>query len=320
MASRKQLTTTEILHELEELDEKGVKDEVYIYITPPEDGNETCEDSGDEECNDPDRLSGWQLQAEGDFNIDIEDDPGEVDEEIKFVEESSHSKRRRKSTKTQNITRRWVSCDLTTPVYDSWCTCFIPPLALSSSSYPLEFLELFIDDNIITKLVEFTNQYAAARNRCVQVSKEAMYTFLGILFLSGCNWLPRRRMYWEEKEYVCNSLVSRSMRRNKFEDIFTNIHCADNSALDVSDRLAKLRPVICELNKNFCRFAPLEESISIDSILWKARMQTVYSGKASEIRLQGLGSCTPPRGLHPILYLPRESRGKKGFHFIKRAR
>ncbi|XP_046386898.1 uncharacterized protein LOC124156401 [Ischnura elegans] len=122
MASRKQLTTTEILHELEELDEKGVKDEVYIYITPPEDGNETCEDSGDEECNDPDRLCGRQLQAEGDFNIDIEDDPGEVDEEIKFVEESSHSKRRRKSTKTQNITRRWVSCDLTTPVCDSWST------------------------------------------------------------------------------------------------------------------------------------------------------------------------------------------------------
>ncbi|KAF2890953.1 hypothetical protein ILUMI_15220 [Ignelater luminosus] len=91
-----------------------------------------------------------------------------------------------------------------------------------------------------------------------------MYAFLGILYVSGYNVLPRRRMYWEENDDVQNRLISTSMRRKTFEDIFRNLHAADNSVLDPTDRMAKVRPLIVALNRLFMDYAPIEQSTSID--------------------------------------------------------
>lgn len=62
--TKKPLTTAEILEEIEKLDGNSPSPG-DVYITPPTDnGNDTDADSGDEDCNDPDRLNKNQLQAE----------------------------------------------------------------------------------------------------------------------------------------------------------------------------------------------------------------------------------------------------------------
>lgn len=107
--------------------------------------------------------------------------------------------------------------------------------------------------------------YAASKNRASSVLEVGeMYTFIGILLLSGYVSLPRRRMFWENSEDVHNNLVSNSMRRNRFEEIFSNLHAADNGNLPVNDKYGKLRYLIDALNIQFLRFAPIQKNVSID--------------------------------------------------------
>ncbi|KAG5874419.1 hypothetical protein JTB14_013759 [Gonioctena quinquepunctata] len=59
---KRPLTTSEILEEIERLDEDDlVPDE--IVLLPPSDGEESAENSRDEECIDPNRLGAAQLRA-----------------------------------------------------------------------------------------------------------------------------------------------------------------------------------------------------------------------------------------------------------------
>lgn len=76
--------------------------------------------------------------------------------------------------------------------------------------------------------------------------------------------LPRRRMYWENNEDTHNILVDKSMRRNRFEEIFRYLHVADNSNLQPNDKMAKVRPLFDMLNEKFLQYAIIEKDISID--------------------------------------------------------
>lgn len=142
---------------------------------------------------------------------------------------------------------------------------FLPPLTLTSDSHPLEFFSLMLSHEIVKMITNFTNMYAAQKNKQnFDLSVDELYTFVGILLLSGYVLLLRRRMYWEEIENVHNVLVSNSMRRNCFEEISSFLHASDNQNLPENDKLGKIRPLIDSLNKQFLRYAPIEPNISVD--------------------------------------------------------
>ena len=69
-------------------------------------------------------------------------------------------------------------------------------------------------------------------------------TFLGILLLPGYNRLIYRRLYWSESADVHNYLVSDSLRRNRFDDIVSDLYFRDNTNLSC-DRYAyyEARPI-----------------------------------------------------------------------------
>ncbi|KAF2901884.1 hypothetical protein ILUMI_04302 [Ignelater luminosus] len=125
-----------------------------IYITPPTDaGNDTDEDSGEKDCQDPDRLNRNQLDAEAELYIN--DKP--------VTEESN------------------------------------------------------VEDNTPTTSSIPSNPPKKVRNAAsvIQVKQK-------------------------------------------------NLHAADNSVLDPTDRMVKVRPLIVALNRLFVDYAPIEQSISID--------------------------------------------------------
>lgn len=105
---------------------------------------------------------------------------------------------------------------------------------------------------------------AVKNNPNFQLSHDQMYTFLRIFLLSGYVPLPRRRMFWEEREDTHNVLVSNSMRINKFEEIFRYFHVADSETIDRTDKMAKIRPFLDKLNELFITYAPIEKDLSID--------------------------------------------------------
>ncbi|KAF2879533.1 hypothetical protein ILUMI_26640 [Ignelater luminosus] len=248
---KRSLTVHELLAELENIDDNHYNYDVYI--TPPTDaGNDTDEDSREEDCQDPDRLNRNPLDAETELYIN--DKP---------VMEESNVKDNTPTTSSISSNSPKKN-DLKNPICENWGESFLPPISLGAENHTLNFFELFMPAQLVLFFVKHTVQYAASKNRQVTVSVEDMYAFLGILYVSGYNVLPRCRMYWEETDDVQNRLISTSMRRKMFEDTFRNLHAADNSVLDPTNRMAKVRPLIVALNRLFMDYAPIEQSISID--------------------------------------------------------
>ena len=126
------------------------------------------------------------------------------------------------------------------------------------------FLSMF-PPNLVDILIRESNLYSQQNGRNLGMDKTEALSFLGILLLSGYNRLPYRRLYWSESADVRNSLVSDSMRRNRFDDIIRDLHFRDNTNLS-GDRYYKVRPLFGELNGAF-KQADVAEDISIDETM-----------------------------------------------------
>lgn len=263
--SRRVLSANEIIAIIEELDDEDIND-ADVYIDPPRDGAFSDEDSGDEDCNSPDRLNRHQLLAPAELVLN--NDQSEVFCEPISQCQSVETSAQASSSSTRKIKKRqrtWIKRDLQA---DNFHWENPPPRSvttLSKDSDPLDFFELFFDPKVIEHFVRHSVMYAVEKhNTNFTLSADEMYCFIGILVLSGYAPLPRRRMYWEENEDTHNILVSKSMRRNRFEEIFKYLHVADNQNLQIGDKMAKIRPMFDIMNEKFLIYAPIEKDISID--------------------------------------------------------
>ena len=100
--------------------------------------------------------------------------------------------------------------------------------------------------------MEETNKYAHQKNNMsFSVTKEEMLVFLSILIVSGYNSQPSKRNYWTNGNDLRNFATYNTMRRNKFEDIMSNLHINSNDNLDENDKYWKLRLLIKRLQKKF---------------------------------------------------------------------
>ncbi|KAF2888976.1 hypothetical protein ILUMI_17197, partial [Ignelater luminosus] len=227
---RQPLSTAELLELLEE-NEDVVPD--CIYITPPgNQGWESDEDSGDEDCNDPNRLNSRQLQADAETKLvddvdEINEDENEENKENKDKQEESKKKKNSKLIKK----RHWTKGDLQKNPESQTNVKRLPPIILSKYSEPLEF---FLSSDVLETLVKNTVIYAASKNYKLEVGNEEMLVFISILYISRYVPVPRRHMFWEGRPDTKNTLVSNSMRRNRFEDIFRYTPVSEDISIDES--------------------------------------------------------------------------------------
>ena len=84
---------------------------------------------------------------------------------------------------------------------------------------PSEFFRLLFYDKICSLIVTETERYASQRNETIQLTRQEIEMFVGILLLTGYNSRPRQRLYWSKDDDVCCPLVSKSMSRKKFQSI-----------------------------------------------------------------------------------------------------
>lgn len=258
---KRPLTAAELLEEIENITNGVAPDDIYIF--PPEDhGWETDGDSGDEDCNDPNRLNSNQLQSQAEAEFRNASDSLESSDDEIIEQEVDQPPI--KKTKPNNKKRNWENGDMEVGVTRHTNEVKLPLLTLSGESEPLEFFELFFSPDVVELLVKYTVMYASTKNYRLELGNDEMYAFVAILYLSGYVPVPRRRMYWETRDDTHNLLASNSMRRNRFEEIFRFIHAADNSNLVANDRFSKLRPLMNKLNNIFIRYAPISSNLSID--------------------------------------------------------
>lgn len=68
---------------------------------------------------------------------------------------------------------------------------------------------------MISMSVQYTNQYAARRNRKADVSTKNMKCFLSVLLVSGYCRVSKRRMYQENRNNSHNHLISNAINRDR---------------------------------------------------------------------------------------------------------
>lgn len=280
LRSRRVLKINEIIDTLEDLDAEEDIQGIDVYMDPPADGIESDGDSGEEDCDDVNRLNRNQLLAPAEIVMlqreECDDDDTTINEvsvttsspaptpEIPTRPRKSRKRRHDEESSStappatarsdddsgsqstrrggqQNVRpRKWVKRDLR-PQQVDWSS---PPprvvLTINKDSEPIEFFELFFNEDVIRHIVRHSVMYAVEKhNTSFSLSGDEMFCFLGILILSGYAPLPRRRMYWESNEDTHNVLVAKSMRSKRFEEIFRYFHVADNSNLRSGDKMAK---------------------------------------------------------------------------------
>ena len=112
--------------------------------------------------------------------------------------------------------------------------------------------KLCIDDDTMKLICIESIKYAAQKGDTqFRLSVDELYKYFGILLLSGYNKMPFRRMYWQTRPDANSYFVSQSMSRNKFEKIHQFLHFNDNSNIDETDKVFKIRPLLIRLNDFF---------------------------------------------------------------------
>ena len=80
---------------------------------------------------------------------------------------------------------------------------------------------------------------------------EDMKAFLGTNCIMAVNQLPSISMYWDCDHFTGNNGIQNIFTRGRYQDILQNLHFADNSKQDQTNRGYKIRRIINHLNKSF---------------------------------------------------------------------
>ena len=73
-----------------------------------------------------------------------------------------------------------------------------------------------------------SERYAEQNGRMFQTTLEELCAFLGINILMGIHKLPKMRDYWLVDEGLRNTLIQKTMTRDRFFEILQNLDFADN--------------------------------------------------------------------------------------------
>lgn len=162
------------------------------------------------------------------------------------------------------------------------------------SDNPVDFLELFLCDELLLLIVEQTNMYA---EQCIAVLDDLhlpysrvnawqpltvaeLKRFLGLFFLTGLIKKPSIAEYWSVDVALETPYFRKTMPRNRYQLIWRFLHFSDNREVDASDRLHKVRLVLDLLLSKFREMYQPSHNISVDEgmLLWRGRLRfRVYS-------------------------------------------
>ncbi|XP_046393736.1 uncharacterized protein LOC124161457 [Ischnura elegans] len=203
MSRGKCLTTAEIIEECERLSEDDIPDSIYI-LPPIQTCDETDEDSGDEDDFDPNRLNRNQLTAPAEVRFSDREDRSD---DIPHDESASAFKKLKVC--------EWVHGDISDvesiPVPEE--KCFLPPLTISEHSEAIDFLKLFLNEEIVEGLVKHTSMYSSQKNSSLLVNHDDISKVISQLSERGLGATACCRGEKEEEEKDFRS----SIKRHKME-------------------------------------------------------------------------------------------------------
>lgn len=123
---------------------------------------------------------------------------------------------------------------------------------------PEDLVQLFINDDLVTKIVNETRLYTLRNNRAdPDLQKHDIYVFLAILIVTSYMQPVNTRLFWQDSADTHNDIVTQAMPRYKFDTIKRNLYFASEPVPE--DRYWKVWPLICHLQKKFMEnFVPIQ--------------------------------------------------------------
>ncbi|XP_077367843.1 uncharacterized protein LOC144012191 isoform X1 [Festucalex cinctus] len=124
------------------------------------------------------------------------------------------------------------------------------------SDLPVDFLELFITNELLQHIVDETNANALdslQENPCGlpysrshdwrPLTVEELKTFLGLSFITGFIKKPVLEDDWSGEEFESTPFFGQTMSRNRYQIIWRYLHF-NGTTHDSSDKMHKVRPVL----------------------------------------------------------------------------
>ena len=112
-----------------------------------------------------------------------------------------------------------------------------------------------------------TNLYAVQHSKGnLNILEDEIRTFIAVVLLSGYCKVPYRSLYWADAPDTPNEAVSCAMSTNRFREILSNLHLADNTQI-TEDRYYKVRVLFEKLNFNFKQYGSFVNHSVDESII-----------------------------------------------------
>ncbi|XP_068215341.1 uncharacterized protein [Palaemon carinicauda] len=138
---------------------------------------------------------------------------------------------------------------------------------------PFQYVCDFLDDDIMDTIVAQSNLYAIQKNpnKPLNVDRSELEQWLGLSIYFSLSKLPNIRMHWSTQLGPLREIAADVMSRNRWEEIKSKFHMADNSILDSNprgnrDKLFKVRPLFDKLRSKFQQI-PMTQNLCIDEQL-----------------------------------------------------
>jgi len=147
---------------------------------------------------------------------------------------------------------------------------------LTADSHLVEFVNLFLTDDVLTLFVTETNRFAeqfisnsrlkpkATAHSWHATDQAEMKKFLGLLLLMGVVKEPRVEDFWSTDPATAMQAFNNTMIRDMFELLLKFWHFCNNDEQLEGDRLFKLRNICDLLISQFQSVYTPEKEVSID--------------------------------------------------------
>ena len=122
-------------------------------------------------------------------------------------------------------------------------------------------------DDLVLHVTNQTNIYAVQHGKGnLNILEDKIRTFIAVFLLPGYCKVPYENLYWADVPGTHNEAVSCAMSRNRFREILSNLHLAENTQI-TEDRYYKVRVPFEKLNFNFKQYGSFVNHSVDESII-----------------------------------------------------
>jgi DNA excision repair protein ERCC-6 len=222
-----------------------------VVILPPENGDDNV-------ATDEEGSSGEENEfPEPAGEVEVEENTSSFD----------HSSSDDEELNSPQYCPRWKkACGFLRPLPEIPCSNLADdyPHLLEMTEYDL--WSTIFDNGILELIHQQTTLYARRDKNCpnFSFSMGELRKLLGIILISGYHSVPSERDYWSNQPDLKVPFVSESMSRNRYCELKSFLHLADNNNLEKGNKVAKVSPLYKLLNDNLQKHGIFHSDLSID--------------------------------------------------------